>query len=161
MKFVYLYDENIDEDLVYTVTEHLKWSYRWEIEIHACKDSRELAVLDLKQSSPELIVTFNLAGFDISTLTDGLSYNLVDSKFVHFLLHENLPNEKYLSKQLSISMFFYCVGNEYRDYLLKTYPEMPWLKELTGWNIEETQNMESNAACIVAAIEEVMGECRL
>lgn len=161
MKFIYLNDKNIDENLVYMVAEHLNRIYSRKIEIYACKDCREFSILNLKQSSPELIITFNLAGFDSGTLTDGLSYNLVDSKFVHFLLHENLPNEKYLSKQLSISMFFYCVGSEYRDYLLKTYPEMPWLKELEGWNIEETQNVESNVACIVDAIEEVMGECRL
>lgn len=161
MKFIYLKDKSNDEKLIRAVAELLEKKYRRPIEISAYKDSRELALVDLKGNPTDLIVTFNLAGFDISTLTDGLSYNLVDSKFIHFLLHENLPNEKYLSKQLSISMFFYCVGNEYCDYLLKTYPEIPWLKELTGWNAEETQNTESNVACIVSAIEEVIRECRL
>ena len=161
MKFIYLKDKSNDEKLIRAVAELLEKKYRRPIEICACKDSRELALVDLKGNSTDLIITFNLAGFDISTLTDGLSYNLVNSKFIHFLLHENLPNEKYLSKQLSISMFFYCVGKEYCDYLWKTYPEIPWLKELTGWNAEETQNTESNVACIVSAIEEVMRECRL
>ncbi|MBR6665222.1 MAG: hypothetical protein IKL22_05825 [Lachnospiraceae bacterium] len=161
MKFIYLKDKSNDEKLIRAVAELLEKKYRRPIEICAYKDSRELALVDLKGNPTDLIVTFNLAGFDISTLTDGLSYNLVDSKFIHFLLHENLPNEKYLSKQLSISMFFYCVGNEYCDYLWKTYPEIPWLKELTGWNAEETQNTESNVACIVSAIEEVIRECRL
>lgn len=160
MKIVYLKNKRMDEGFISSVAEKIEQIYG-KIEIHACKDIRELAMLDFKQNPSELIITFNLAGFDISTLTDGLSYNLVDSKFIHFLLHENLPNEKYLAKQLSISMFFYCVGSEYRDYLLKTYPEMPWLKELAGWNAEEGQNTESNVECIVAAIEEVMRECRL
>ena len=151
----------MDESLVRIVKQYFEQKYAYNVEIYTCKNTSELAGLDLKQPPTDLIVTFNLAGFDISTLTDGLSYNLVDSKFIHFLLHENLPNEKYLSKQLSISMFFYCVGNEYCDYLWKTYPEIPWLKELTGWNAEETQNTEPNVACIVSAIEEVMRECRL
>lgn len=161
MKFIYLRDKNNDEKLIRMVAEQLECIYSQHIEFCACKDSRELALVDLNSNLAEIIITFNLAGFDISTLTDGLSYNLVNSKFIHFLLHENLPNEKYLSKQLSISMFFYCVGKEYCDYLLKTYPEIPWLKELTGWNTEGTQNTESNVACIVSAIEEVMRECRL
>lgn len=161
MKFIYLRSKEINEEMILSVAEYIKRIHRTSVEILACKDSLELAALDLKKNPAEVVVTFNLAGFDISTLTDGLSYNLVDSKFIHFLLHENLPNEKYLSKQLSISMFFYCVGKEYCDYLWKTYPEIPWLKELTGWNAEETQNTESNVACIVSAIEEVIRECRL
>ena len=39
-----------------------------------------------------LIITFDLVGFEQTTLMDGILYNLVSSKF------------------LSISMFFYCRG---------------------------------------------------
>ena len=39
--------------------------------------------------------------------------------------------EKYLEKQLSISMFFYCADHDYYEYLLKTYPDIPYLKEIS------------------------------
>ena len=39
-----------------------------------------------------------------------LIITLVSSKFLNFMLRKNLANEKFLSRQLSISMFFYCRG---------------------------------------------------
>ena len=57
-----------------------------------------------------LIITFDLVGFEQTTLMDGILYNLVSSKFLNFMLRKNLANEKFLSRQLSISMFFYCRG---------------------------------------------------
>lgn len=158
---IYLKEKRIDDSLVCIVKQYMEQKHGYNAEIYTYKNAFELANIDLKQNPTDLIITFNLAGFDIATLTDGLSYNLIDSKFIHFLLRENLPNEKYLAKQLSISMFFYCVGSEYRDYLLKTYPEIPWLKELRAWKAEEGQNTELNMTCIIDAIEEVMRECGL
>ena len=57
-----------------------------------------------------LIITFDLVGFEQTTLMDGILYNLVSSKFLNFMLRKNLANEKFLSRQFSISMFFYCRG---------------------------------------------------
>lgn len=63
-----------------------------------------------EQSTFALIITFDLVGFEQTTLMDGILYNLVSSKFLNFMLRKNLANEKFLSRQLSISMFFYCRG---------------------------------------------------
>ena len=51
-------------------------------------------------SGADLVVTVNLYGFEFTTLTGGISYNLWNTKFVHFLLDENLPDEKYLAHQI-------------------------------------------------------------
>ena len=163
MKFIYLKSKDIDEHLVHTVADYFSILPGKSVEIHACKDSRELANIDLKKNPAEVVVTFNLAGFDICTLTDGLSYNLENSKFVHFLLEEHLPNERYLSKQLSISMFFYCVGKGYCEYLWRAYPEIPYLKYMEGWDFSKNLDdaRANNVSCIVEAIEEVIRECRL
>ncbi len=135
-----------------------------------CK-SEEVSILEgnisdlrkqLREVPADIIITFDLEGFEQSTLTDGISYNLLNSKFVNLLLHENLPNEKYLKKQLSISMFFYCVGDGYYQHLLNSYPELPYLKPLEGWQVAEgEESMTRNLECIMAAIEEVLRECHL
>lgn len=101
-----------------------------------------------------MIITFDLTGFEQTTLMGGISYNLVNSKFVNFLLHENLKNEKCLSKQLSLSMFFYCAGEEYAAYLREHYPDIPYLKTLQG--VEKT-----GEAAMRSAVEEVLAECHL
>ena len=75
-------------------------------------DNTKLSVTcaDIKKSEADLFINFNLAGFEQSTLTDGIAYNLLNCKQIHILLKDHLPHEKYLAKQLSISMFFYCAG---------------------------------------------------
>ena len=102
----------------------------------------------------DLIITFDLVGFEQTTLMGGISYNLVNSKFVNFLLHENLQNEKYLSKQLSLSMFFYCADRKYVTYLREHYPDIPYLKSLQG-------SEETVEAAMRSAVEEVLAECHL
>lgn len=108
----------------------------------------------LSKESFDLIITFDLAGFEQTTLMGGISYNLVNSKFVNFLLHENLKNEKCLSKQLSLSMFFYCAGEEYAAYLREHYPDIPYLKILQG-------SEETVEAAMRSAVGEVLAECHL
>lgn len=129
-----------------------------------CKDyDVRTAECDLEKGYPhqilsaetfDLIITFDLVGFEQTTLMGGISYNLVNSKFVNFLLHENLKNEKCLSKQLSLSMFFYCTDREYETYLREHYPDIPYLKTLQG-------SEETVEATMRSAAEEVLAECHL
>lgn len=104
----------------------------------------------------DLIITFDLVGFEQTTLMDGILYNLVSSKFLNFIFRKNLENEKYLSRQLSISMFFYCRGADYGKYLQGEYPEMPYLKV-----IPEDKFSGDAAGAMTAAVEEVLVECHL
>lgn len=120
----------------------------------ACDSEKDYPHELLSKESFDLIITFDLAGFEQTTLMGGISYNLVNSKFVNFLLHENLQNEKYLSKQLSLSMFFYCTDREYETYLRENYPDIPYLKTLQG-------SEETVEAAMRSAVEEVLTECHL
>ena len=120
-------------------------------------DSAKLPItcVDIKKSEADLFINFNLAGFEQSTLTDGLAYNLLDCKQIHILLEDHLINEKYLMKQLSISMFLYCVDREYCRYLQKKYPDIPYLKAVEGWKSDEEENSTANH---VEALERVIRE---
>lgn len=132
--------------------DDLKQNYT--VQIVACDSEKDYPHELLSKESFDLIITFDLAGFEQTTLMGGISYNLVNSKFVNFLLHENLKNEKCLSKQLSLSMFFYCAGEEYAAYLREHYPDIPYLKALQG--VEET-----GEAAMRSAVAEVLAECHL
>ena len=92
---------------------------------------RQASYEDIRRADPDLFINFDLAGFEQTTLTGGVVYNLLNAKQIQILLGHNLENEKYLEKQLSISMFFYCADHDYYEYLLKTYPDIPYLKEIS------------------------------
>lgn len=126
----------------------------YTVQLVTCDFEKDYPHELLSKESFDLIITFDLAGFEQTTLMGGISYNLVNSKFVNFLLHENLQNEKYLSKQLSLSMFFYCADRKYETYLREHYPDIPYLKTLQG--SEETVE---NA--MRSAVEKVLTECHL
>lgn len=129
--------------------DDLKQDYT--VQFVACDSGKDYPHELLSKESFDLIITFDLAGFEQTTLMGGISYNLVNSKFVNFLLHENLQNEKYLSKQLSLSMFFYCADRKYETYLREHYPDIPYLRSLQG----------SEEAAMRSAVEEVLAECHL
>ncbi len=117
---------------------------------------------DIKKAEADLFISFNLAGFDHSTLTGGVAYNLLDCKQIHILLEKRLPNELLLSKQLSISMFFYCAGSDYYNYLMEKYPDMPYLKQLETWRLGMTEeDINTNAQTLCKVTEEIMQICHL
>lgn len=106
---------------------------------------------DIRKENPDLLVTLDLAGFDRTTFTDGVAYNLLDCKQVHLILQKNLDNEKYLAKPLSIAMFFGIIGEAYGEELLNKYPEIPWLKTV----------MQKDTMEIAKLVEIVLSECGL
>ena len=113
-------------------------------------------------SGADLVVTVNLYGFEFTTLTGGISYNLWNTKFVHFLLDENLPDEKYLAHPLSISMFFFCKATGYQKYLQKRYPLIPYLEAITGWREDAGEKaVKENAACLASLVWKAAEKCGL
>lgn len=112
----------------------------------------------------DLIITFNLLGFEQSTLTGGVFYNLLNCKQIHFVLDRNLPNECCLKLPLSIAMFFYCINDEYYEYLLNQYMDIPYLKSLNIRSADERNesfivNALCNAVCEVLKMCTMYGRC--
>mgnify|MGYP001031772367 CR=1 FL=1 len=151
-----------DKKLIYLLKEKLE---------AVCKDTaveiwegagQGMALADLKRKEPDLFINFNLSGFEQETLTGGIAYNLSNCKQIHFLLSEKLPNEHFLEKQMSIAMFFYCVGTAYCQYLSSGYPEIPYLKEIEGWEDTNAEDvLDKNAGILCNIVTETAKICRL
>lgn len=117
---------------------------------------------EVKALRPEMMITADLPGFGQCTLTDNISYNLLDCKQLHFLFREKLSDEQYLKKQLSIAMFFYCVGSHYCEYLNRQYPDIPYLKVLEDWQQGSDEGIvNKNAEILFRAFQEVLRECMI
>lgn len=113
-------------------------------------------------NNTDLLITFDLVGFENVTLTDNLSYNLYDCKQIHILTHDNLSNESMLNKPLSLAMFFYVVGDDYCNYLQNKYPGLPYLKKIDGWQPGDSESDKiTNSQIISNIIDEVASICGL
>lgn len=109
----------------------------------------------LQMEADDLLVTFDLFGFERETLTGGVAYNLLNCKQIHILLNKKNPREERLAMPLSISMFFFCTEYDYYKYLMDTYPEIPYLQVMDAWNDE------NSAPILEEIITKVSSICRL
>ncbi len=89
--------------------EELEGGKKAEVVFIDTSDGRKREMMNsaIKEVSPDLLVSYNLAGFEQCTLTDGLGYNLIDCRQFHFRDEGNHNNEKMLEKDKSINMFFF------------------------------------------------------
>ena len=72
---------------------------------------RNTLINQIKKIEPDILVTYNMAGFEFSTLTDGIAYNLIDCRQIHFLINDSIPNLHMLKKNLSLNMFVVDLRN--------------------------------------------------
>ncbi len=98
---------------------------------HACAgiyrapgDERNI-MKEIREYEPDLMITEDLEGFEMCTLTDAVSYNLIHCRQLHLLLSKDLSNEHYLAKQLSLLMTFVCPDPGRAAALTDKYPDIP------------------------------------
>lgn len=119
-------------------------------------------ISDINAIAPDILISVDLLGFEQGTLTGNISYNLLHCKQIHLILQNETENEKYLSKVLSIAMFFFCAGDARFKYIRQTYPHLPYLKKLEYWESAVTpQCAEADAQILCSVVEEVCRECCL
>ena len=51
-------------------------------------EKRMNIISEIKALQPEILITADLPGFEQCTLTDNISYNLLDCKQLHLLFHD-------------------------------------------------------------------------
>ena len=105
---------------------------------------------EIRSYEPDVLITEDLEGFEMCTLTDAVSYNLIHCRQFHVIRsgvphngdlskekstyrntsggrdhEESLPNERYLGKQLSLVMTFVCTDEGMAKRLAAEYPDLP------------------------------------
>lgn len=96
----------------------------------APSDQRNI-MKEIREFEPELLITEDLEGFEMCTLTDAVSYNLIHCRQLHILFSGELNNERYLAKQLSLLMTFVCADPARVETLTAKYPDLPEITSAT------------------------------
>lgn len=85
----------------------------------------------LKSLVPDLLITEDLIRFEECTLTDAIAYNLLHCRQIHLMTGNSFgesEQEKYLAKQLSLVMYFFCKSENDKDKYMEKYPDIPYLE---------------------------------
>ena len=117
-----------------------------------CGDTNEQAIFKTEEYA--LLVSFDLAGFQLKTLTSNVWYNLLPCKQIHIITKINSCLETYLDNPLSISMFFFCISDQQKNSLITKYENIPWIRVLPFWQ-------ESPEKSLAQALNTVIDECHL
>lgn len=99
-----------------------------------------------------LLITFNLAGFQLKTLANNIWYNLLPCRQMHIITSCDNELLSYLDMPLSISMFFFCTSEEQKRTLSTHFNNIPWLKVLDFWTQNPVQSLSN-------AFQDVFSEC--
>lgn len=121
-------------------------------------DKKGDLIQKIKDINPQILVTDNLAGFDRSTLTDNVAYNLLGCIQIHFLEQEKLKEERFLKNPLSLSMFFFC-NEECYEYYHSRYPKLPYISKVPAEYFGNNYPLEERLKLKVdSSIKEVIRE---
>lgn len=77
----------------------------------------------IKQGQPHLIITFDMAGFELRTTLDSASYNVMPYRMAHILPGEYSLYSKWLQESMNFSMFFYA-SVKTAEEIKKNHPEI-------------------------------------
>ena len=102
----------------------------------------------------QVLITFDLAGFQLKTLTNNIWYNLLPCRQIHIITTCKNELMTYLNNPLSISMFFFCVTEGQKNTLSTGYENIPWLRVLNSWQ-------ENPAKALSDVLTTVISECGL
>lgn len=71
------------------------------------ESKRQLLPALIKKLLPDVLISYNLAGFEWTTLTDGLGYNLIPCKQIHIIEQDYKIRNDNLNKIKGINLFIY------------------------------------------------------
>ena len=71
------------------------------------KTSPSVLSQQLSLSAPDIIITLDLAGFELKTLTGECLFNTLPAKMLNIIHGDQPEYHNYISKKLSLSMLFY------------------------------------------------------
>lgn len=103
----------------------------------------------LRNIKPQLVITFDLAGFEMRTLQETPSFNIISCRMAHLIMKADKETEDCLNVPLNFSMFFYTADSDHAESIRKKYPfveHISALKALGEITVEEDPYVWENIA---------------
>lgn len=88
-------------------------------------DDANVLKYHMQQAEPELLVTFDCAGFELELLGGDLFYNSLCCRAAHILFTNPHEYSDYLNKRMNFPMEFYVVSQEYVRIIEDNYKRVP------------------------------------
>ena len=116
-----------------------------EAVIHVLKKDSDQASLIQALEEADYICTLDMAGFDITTMTETYYYNICMAKQMHIIVHEK-EWKKYENGEFALNMYFFFPGEQ--DKLRKRYEQ---ILDLYGYEtFDGTQSDEKKLDAMVS-----------
>lgn len=80
---------------------------------------------EIEKKSPNVVITFDLAGFELRTGSDTLSLNGLYARMAHIIFSKKNVNSSNLKLRQNLSMFTYIPEGIGVDEVKRTCPEVP------------------------------------
>ncbi|MBO4266074.1 MAG: hypothetical protein J5910_02690 [Lachnospiraceae bacterium] len=80
---------------------------------------------EIEEMHPEVIITFDLAGYELRTGNDTLSLNNIYARYAHILFHRSERYGNDLKCRQNLSMFTFVTEGEDINAFRERFPEIP------------------------------------
>lgn len=90
----------------------------------------------IREGNPQLLVTFDMAGFEMRSTLDRASYSIMPYRMAHVLLNEYEDYEKWLGETMNFSMFFYGAAKTV-EQIHKKHPEIDHVQIIEPCSVSE------------------------
>ena len=135
----------------------------------------------LRNMDADYLVSFDMAGFEMSTLTEDSAYTLLYARQIHILFQNDQKYRRYLQQDLAMNLFLFigdeCLFKQYKQEYphilnLEAMPPLALGEKLTEeqqrkngealrWVIEKVYNEIETAGILKDRLFETSGLCAL
>lgn len=115
----------------------------------------------LREKDPDYILTFDMAGFEKTTLQEGAAYEILYAKQLHVLLNSEEKHQKFLRRDQPLNFFFFVQGEKTAEKYKREYPQLLNIDEMgelkIAYHLSEEER-DSNRMALQKIIKKVKKE---
>lgn len=97
---------------------------------------------EIESMSPDVIISFDLAGHLLRTGSDSLSLNNIYARFAHILFHKTEHYGRDLKARQNLSMFTFIPNGENVETVKSNCPEVPNVEEFVSISYKPADDRE-------------------
>lgn len=136
-RIAFLVDDR-DQEYMEGVTEILEKNGQ-EVIIYSYVAKDDMFIKKTYIDKIDLLITFNCKGYEMHSLTNGISLNFLNSKVLNILYEEEFEKRSFLQDNpISISNFFYFKTESLMKKYMVEYPQIPFAKVMNTKGEQKT-----------------------